>query len=119
MQREIGVLIGLALVYGVQHGKQASAAVLCRHKKSGVVAVREANCKQKETPLDLSEFGALGSQGPLGAQGPPGAQGPQGAEGQQGHEGLQGPQGSQGVAGAPGSPGADGQLRIYGDGSVG
>ena len=36
----------------------ASAAVLCQ-KRSGAVVVRDA-CKKKETPLDLSQFGAAG-----------------------------------------------------------
>jgi len=32
------------------------AAVLCQHTKSGKVAVREAECKRKEVPLDLTPF---------------------------------------------------------------
>jgi hypothetical protein len=97
MRRTAVVLVGLTLVYGVQ----ASAAVLCRDKKSGRIAARDATCKKKETRLDLSQFGALGPQGSQGLQGP------------------EGPRGLQGLPGAPGSPGADGQLRIYGDGSAG
>lgn len=54
---------------------EVSAAVLCRHTKSGRVAVRDTACKRKETALDLSQFGALGPQGPKGDSGDPGADG--------------------------------------------
>lgn len=43
----------------------AWSAVLCKNRM-GVVVVREAACKKKETPLDLSQFGAVG---PAGAPG--------------------------------------------------
>jgi hypothetical protein len=35
---------------------QAGAAVLCQHRKSGSIAVREATCKRKEVPLDITTF---------------------------------------------------------------
>lgn len=45
----------------------AHAAVVCQ-KKSGAMFVREA-CKKKETPVDLSQFGAVGPTGPAGQDG--------------------------------------------------
>jgi hypothetical protein len=45
----------------------AFAAVLC-HKRSGVVVVRDA-CRKKESPLDLTQFGAVGPKGDPGPAG--------------------------------------------------
>ena len=73
----------------------AAAAILCQ-KKSGVVVVRDASCRKKESPLDPA---AAGLTGPRGPQGPQGTQGPHGVDGA---PGAQGPQGPQGVQGPPG-----------------
>jgi hypothetical protein len=56
----------------VLNAVDASAAVLCT-KKSGVVVLRTAACKKKETQIDPI---ALGLQGPQGIQGVQGLQGP-------------------------------------------
>lgn len=47
----------------------ANADVICR-KNSGAMFVR-ATCKKKETPVDLSAFGALGPKGDQGDPGTP------------------------------------------------
>jgi hypothetical protein len=52
----------------------AEAAVVCK-KKSGALVVRD-ECKKKESPVTLSEFGAVGPQGPAGADGAQGPIGP-------------------------------------------
>ena len=52
----------------------ASATLLCKKKKSGVVVAREA-CKKGEAPVDLSQVGAAGPSGPQGPQGPQGVPG--------------------------------------------
>lgn len=54
--------------------KTSEAAVICK-KKNGVMVVRDAQCKKKETQLNIADFGAIGPQGP---QGPQGIQGPAG-----------------------------------------
>lgn len=55
--------VGLVLTAGA-----ASGRVLCE-KRSGVVVAR-AECKRRETALDLASFGAVGPTGPTGADGP-------------------------------------------------
>jgi hypothetical protein len=55
----------------------AHGAVLCT-KKSGVLAVRDASCRKKETQVALADFGAVGPAGPTGPQGPAGPAGPGG-----------------------------------------
>ncbi len=44
----------------------SEAAVICR-KKSGVMVIRDADCRKKETKVDLAQFGALGPVGPAGS----------------------------------------------------
>src|SRR6266404_923265 len=68
MRRIVWLLIMLVLVAAPSRG---TASVLCK-KKNGAVVAREA-CKKGETPLDLSKFGAVGSQGPAGPPGPAGS----------------------------------------------
>lgn len=63
-------LVALALVAALPAA--ASAAALCQ-KKSGAVVIRPDACNKKESPVDLSQFGAVGPQGPKGDAGPAGA----------------------------------------------
>jgi len=79
----------VALLLGIPF--TASGAVLCQ-KRSGTVVVR-ATCKKKAVPLDLAQFGAVGS---AGAPGPKGDPGPPGV----GSPGMPGPKGDPGLAGA-------------------
>src|SRR5262249_61862749 len=81
----VAVLLGIPFT--------ASGAVLCQ-KKSGAVVVR-ATCRKKEAPLDLAQFGAVGS---AGAPGPKGDPGPPGV----GSPGMTGPKGDPGLPGRPG-----------------
>jgi hypothetical protein len=46
----------------------SEAAVICR-KKSGSMVIRDADCKKKETPVDLAQFGAAGPKGDPGPAG--------------------------------------------------
>ena len=62
-----GLSLVLAGALSVGHGTPTPAAVLCK-TRAGAIVVREA-CKKKETPLDLSQFGAVGPAGPPGATG--------------------------------------------------
>src|SRR5262249_61107512 len=80
----VAVLLGIPFT--------ASGAVLCQ-KKSGAVVVR-ATCRKKEAPLDLAQFGAVGS---AGAPGPKSDPGPPGI----GSPGGPGPQGEPRLPGAP------------------
>ncbi len=57
--------VGLALC--LTWAAPAGAVVLCT-KKSGVVVVR-ATCRKRETPLNLTQFGAVGPKGDKGAPG--------------------------------------------------
>jgi hypothetical protein len=67
------LVVGAAvLVVGTQAG---AAPVICQ-KKSGVVVIRDPQCKKKETALDLAQFGALGPQGDKGDKGDQGDPGP-------------------------------------------
>jgi hypothetical protein len=65
------------------------AAMLCQ-KRSGAIFVRTA-CKQKETRLNLAQFGAVGPKGDKGDSG------------LKGDMGAPGPKGDPGPAGLPGS----------------
>ncbi len=74
----VGFVCGFLALGGAAPGR---AAVLCA-KKTGVLVVESSACKKKETPVDLSQFGAVGPRGPQGvpgAQGGPGATGPAGS----------------------------------------
>jgi hypothetical protein len=67
--RMVVVLVVVAVVAGFVTPADA-APVLCQ-KKSGVIVVREAACKKnKEKPLDLAQFGAVGPKGDKGDPGP-------------------------------------------------
>jgi len=66
----------LAVVLAALTIASAHAAVLCR-KKTGAVVMRDA-CGKKETPIDLTQFGAVGPPGEPGAPGTPGTPGPMG-----------------------------------------
>jgi len=81
---------GTMVVVGA-HGT-ADAATLCR-KPSGVLALRDGACKNKEVATPLSVVDDDGTPGPVGQPGPGGQPGPQG------------PQGPQGPGGTPGQPG--------------
>jgi len=81
----VAVLLGIPFT--------ASGAVLCQ-KRSGAVVVR-VTCRKKEVPLDLAQFGAVGS---AGAPGPKGDPGPPGV----GSPGMPGPKGDPGLPGRPG-----------------
>lgn len=50
-------------------GTADAAPVLCQ-RKNGALVVREASCRKKETPVDLSRFGAIGPKGDPGPPGP-------------------------------------------------
>ena len=63
----IAVSIVVVGVAAVRH--DSAAAVLCK-KKSGVMVVRDATCKRKEAPLNLSDFGAVAPIGPPVATAP-------------------------------------------------
>jgi len=61
-------IVAAVAALGLTCAAHADAAVLCR-RKSGVVVVRDAACKKKETALDLAQFGALGPKGDKGDPG--------------------------------------------------
>jgi hypothetical protein len=72
--RRVGATMLLAAVLGPS---LVDAAALCK-KKNGVVVIRDATCKAKEQPVDLSAFGAIGPKGDAGAPGAKGDKGDQG-----------------------------------------
>jgi hypothetical protein len=57
----------MVVVMALTIAMPAGAAVVCQ-KKSGAMFVRDV-CKKKETPVDLSQFGAVGPTGPAGEDG--------------------------------------------------
>jgi hypothetical protein len=67
----------------------AEAATVCR-KKSGVLLLRPASCKKKETAVQLADLGATGAKGNAGAKGDTGATGAAGAKGDTGPAGVAG-----------------------------
>ncbi len=71
LSRMLVALVAVAFVVGSIETPAGAAPVLCE-KKSGVVVVRDSSCKKKETPLDLTQFGAVGPKGDKGDQGDPG-----------------------------------------------
>ena len=90
-------VLGTAGLCFVSTAGTATAAVLCKSKKGGLVVREACSAKKKETPVqpgDVAELGLGGPAGPAGAPGATGATGPAGPAG---------PQGPQGPAGLPGS----------------
>jgi len=71
-----GVVLGIVVLWAVAV-VSAEAAVICQ-KKSGAMFVR-TNCNKKETPVDLSGFGAIGPKGDKGDKGDTGSAGVPGA----------------------------------------